>query len=560
MAPHRFPTNFIRSFTLISGLSLFLGCSFDPGGLTENVSNTNNTNNTNNTTPVCSDQVAQGTEVCDGADLQGETCVSLGYDSGTLACLSDCSGFDTAACEGTGPVCGNATIEGLEVCDTTDLGGATCLTQGFTAGTLGCLTDCSAFDTSACEGTGPVCGNDTAEGAEACDGSDLLGETCITQGFVTGELACDPDCGGFDTSACAGNLCGNDTKEGIEVCDGTDLDGETCDSQGFFAGDLACNAGCGSFDTSGCVDNICGNDSIEGTEECDGTDLGGRTCVSEGFFAGDLACDAGCNSLDTSGCVDNICGNHLVEEVETCDLENVNGMTCQDYGCFSGTVVCASDCMSYDITGCQAGHDEDGDGRDDNCDNCPSYYNPGQADADGDGVGDACEASSPLTFVNNIHLFDPLMSSQSEWSMYPAYSGTWSYGADEIDASAAFGSTYIRDNTTPQQNYSVETTFHYPAAPGADNNWVAVVFAWQTNTLGILTSAFECTYERELKNLGLYQFVPGGGSGSWNGLTAVTVSTSVTDGQWHKLRAYVSPAGIRCEYVDQTGATRTLDY
>jgi beta-lactamase superfamily II metal-dependent hydrolase len=36
------------------------------------------------------------------------------------------------------------------------------------------------------------------------------------------------------------------------VCDGIDLAGQTCASQGFDGGTLACNANCGSFDTSGC--------------------------------------------------------------------------------------------------------------------------------------------------------------------------------------------------------------------------------------------------------------------------------------------------------------------
>src|SRR5690606_38981008 len=47
---------------------------------------------------VCGDGEAQGDESCDGADLGGETCPSLGFlGGGTLACTEHCT-FDTAAC------------------------------------------------------------------------------------------------------------------------------------------------------------------------------------------------------------------------------------------------------------------------------------------------------------------------------------------------------------------------------------------------------------------------------------------------------------------------------
>lgn len=53
------------------------------------------------------------------------------------------------------------------------------------------------------------------------------------------------------------NNCGNNVKDGSEVCDGTDLGGQTCSSQGFSGGTLACASTCGSFDTSGCFTNSC---------------------------------------------------------------------------------------------------------------------------------------------------------------------------------------------------------------------------------------------------------------------------------------------------------------
>ncbi len=48
-----------------------------------------------------------------------------------------------------------------------------------------------------------ACGNDVLEAPdEVCDGSDLGGATCVSQGFSGGTLACSPTCAAFDTSGC----------------------------------------------------------------------------------------------------------------------------------------------------------------------------------------------------------------------------------------------------------------------------------------------------------------------------------------------------------------------
>jgi hypothetical protein len=96
----------------------------------------------------------------------------------------------------------------------------------------------------------PTCGNGILEWPEVCDGDDLGGQTCQSQGFDGGDLACEPDCTGFDVSGCT--ACGNGILEWPEVCDGDDLGGQTCLSQGFDGGDLACEPDCSGFDVSGC--------------------------------------------------------------------------------------------------------------------------------------------------------------------------------------------------------------------------------------------------------------------------------------------------------------------
>ena len=191
---------------------------------------------------VCGDGVRTGAEVCDGSDLAGATCASRGYTAGLLLCGSDCT-YDEAFCN----QCGDGIISGSEACDGADLGGATCEAQGFAGGTLRC-SGCG-LDTSGCT----LCGNGTRDGAETCDGTDLGGVSCEMLGFTGGTLACRTGCL-FDTSACVGtpvDVCGDGVATGSEVCDNGDLNGGSCSSLGFVSGTLGCASDC-TFDTAAC--------------------------------------------------------------------------------------------------------------------------------------------------------------------------------------------------------------------------------------------------------------------------------------------------------------------
>jgi hypothetical protein len=108
------------------------GCMFDPGGAsvqsnhnTNNNSNANNTNhNTNNNSnanntnqnnhSVCGNAVIEPGETCDGTNLGGHTCILEGFAGGTLACRADCAGFDTTGCVEASDWCGNDLVLHLD--------------------------------------------------------------------------------------------------------------------------------------------------------------------------------------------------------------------------------------------------------------------------------------------------------------------------------------------------------------------------------------------------------------------------------------------------------------
>jgi hypothetical protein len=139
----------------------------------------------------CGDGQRVDPESCDGADLNGKTCADLGFYKQTtgLKCdPKDCT-FDTTGCT---DACGDKMINGSELCDGSDLGGADCRTAGFyDAPGLRCSPYCT-LDVSACTG---LCGDAKINGPEQCDGMPPAGETCLDHGYDRGRLGCSALCG-----------------------------------------------------------------------------------------------------------------------------------------------------------------------------------------------------------------------------------------------------------------------------------------------------------------------------------------------------------------------------
>ncbi|MBU1068191.1 hypothetical protein KJ975_01360 [Myxococcota bacterium] len=143
----------------------------------------------------CGDSLIQVNfgEDCDGENLAEMDCSDLGLGRGSLSCKSSCR-WETSDCEFSAH-CGNDLVEDpYEQCDGENLNGQTCQSLDYSGGQLACGSDCM-WDVSSCESP-DTCGNGIigTDGLEECDGDDLGGVTCRGLGYWTGNLSCQNDC------------------------------------------------------------------------------------------------------------------------------------------------------------------------------------------------------------------------------------------------------------------------------------------------------------------------------------------------------------------------------
>lgn len=172
---------------------------------------------------LCGNGNLEELEACDTNDLQGETCSTQGFATGALACGSLCE-LDVTGCSN----CGNGIIEKGDQCDGDEFGDLTCELLGYDGGTLTCGTNCRAI-LSACEGEPvPKCGDGIRVRGEECEGQDFGQRNCLALGFSGGQLRCSDTCT-YDTSTCAGTGPGRERLTAIPT-DSVENDDDSSDS------------------------------------------------------------------------------------------------------------------------------------------------------------------------------------------------------------------------------------------------------------------------------------------------------------------------------------------
>lgn len=352
----------------------------------------------------CGDGFIERGEECDGDELDGASCESLGFVSGALACGDDCF-YDTTDCDGyTGPccvangtpgcsdpactaevcaadafccdvqwdglcsgaaamnceicttpdVCGNGTLDGKEQCDGLDFGDQTCADFDFDGGTLGCSDECLIETDECVDFSGNCCvPNDTP----GCEDPTCVEQVCETFPFCCTFPSWFDFCSSQAQMVCDAcnepGVCGNGIIDAVdEVCDIDDIE-TTCLDEGFDGGTIGCLPDCSDIDLTGC--QMFGGDCCEphGGTGCDDPECTEAVCAADPFCCSvswDGLCSGAANTVCAT-CGPGFCPNGFVDGDEECDTDDLDGETCQSQGFLGGTLTCADFC-EFDTTGC----------------------------------------------------------------------------------------------------------------------------------------------------------------------------------------------------------------
>ncbi|MCA9520390.1 MAG: hypothetical protein KC609_05440 [Myxococcales bacterium] len=234
---------------------------------------------------------------------------------------------------------------------------AAALLFAFGVGGFGCGKSSSTADgvTSNGDGSNGDDGTQTTDGSQTDDGAQIGDDSTIGDGTEPLDTEV-PDVKPVS--------CGNNTREGVERCDGTDLDGRKCETEGFpNGGTLSCADNCLGFDTSGCTAGCRAPDEacVTSKDCCDGSCIDNR-CVQQKSTCGEpgascnvaadccnLACVSGTCAFD-GGCAP--IGQPCASDGQCCSNTCGTDGMCQKAttGCFPRGEVCSGNgqcCSEY---------------------------------------------------------------------------------------------------------------------------------------------------------------------------------------------------------------------
>ena len=233
--------------------------------------------------------------------------------NGVLESGEICDGNCPTSCPSAG--CNQITLQGsASSCD------AKCISTGSktvcASGDGCCPSGCNANNDSDCA---PKCGNSSAESGELCDGADFSGKTCLTEGYVAGQLVCTAQCL-VSTSSCIACVAG------LTNCSNTCVN---------LASDSNNCGGCGKICTA-----------AHGTRSCDNGSCGAIQCSPT---------YANCDSNSANGCEISLsndsynCGSCGHSCVTTNGIRLCSSGTCATLQCNSGF----KDCDGDGANGCE---------------------------------------------------------------------------------------------------------------------------------------------------------------------------------------------------------------